>query len=484
MNMTQQEKEVSMQTHKDVLAQLEQLVEKEQPLSKAFKDLDELKKQWNELEKLLGLPSKEEGEQYQRLLQAFQYHARVYKELKENDLKRNLEQKTDILQKLQSLSSVQDITELDEKFRVLRNAWSDVGPTYRESWEGLRTQFNQLAQVFYDKLAPLYEVQNKERDEKSQKKKDLFAKVQEITTSSLKTQKDWDNATKQLQNIENEWNAMGFVAGKIALNLDRQIRRVYTKFYKKKRVEYKVFLNAFDESRQRKEELIAQATEHKDSEKWQEAIPLFDNLQKEWSKAGFAGAKHQDKLWHSFKEICDHFYSRRKTYLEEQKSLEQSFESLKQGLIVELQAWQPSEDAELATTKLLEFTERATEWTTQAKTLTLKIRMILEEKIGQTILNAEEKINLAKQITKKLFEKDDRPLDVIIAREKSFLTQQADKIRKEVQSSENNLAFFGNNASAKLLLKDVNQKLDKDKAVLASLEAQIQQLSKMQRQFK
>jgi predicted Zn-dependent protease len=133
---------------------------------------------------------------------------------------------------------------------------------------------------------------------------------------------------------------------------------------------------------------------------------------------------------------------------------------------------------------LLEFTERATEWTTQAKTLTLKIRMILEEKIGQTILNAEEKINLAKQITKKLFEKDDRPLDVIIAREKSFLTQQADKIRKEVQSSENNLAFFGNNASAKLLLKDVNQKLDKDKAVLASLEAQIQQLSKMQRQFK
>ena len=73
---------------------------------------------------------------------------------------------------------------------------------------------------------------------------------------------------------------------------------------------------AIAEAIERKEALLQQAEEMKDSTRWNKTADKYKSLQNEWRDSGWAGEPDNDELWEKFQSVNDYFFEKRKEHFE------------------------------------------------------------------------------------------------------------------------------------------------------------------------
>ncbi|PIE99613.1 MAG: hypothetical protein CR965_02055, partial [Paludibacter sp.] len=64
-----------------------------------------------------------------------------------------------------------------------------------------------------------FEKLHEEESENLEKKEALCKKIEQVDTTQLKTYKDWDESTKEVMALQEEWRKLGFVPRKLILSL-------------------------------------------------------------------------------------------------------------------------------------------------------------------------------------------------------------------------------------------------------------------------
>ena len=75
------------------------------------------------------------------MLESFFFNLKIYRELKEHDLKRNFQLKTEIVQKIEQLLAVDNIRDTENQIKVLQNEFDELGPVPKEEWENLKNVY-------------------------------------------------------------------------------------------------------------------------------------------------------------------------------------------------------------------------------------------------------------------------------------------------------------------------------------------------------
>jgi len=449
------EEEKNLILKKEIIADFTKLIENEENLGKLFGTVKEIRERWN----IIGaIPQDKHNKiqaEYSKLSEEFSYNIDIYKELKENDLKKNYSLKNQIIHQAKALLEEKKIKEVERSLRKLQNEWDEVGPTFKQHWEKLKEDYWTAVKELYAKIKLHYTDQKEIQKENLSKKLALIEKVKEIVSKEALEHKEWDKLTKELLEIQKEWKKIGQVPKDSNQKVWNDFRGLFDTFFDAKSTFYAARNDVFDKKKELKAKLIEKA--------------------EELSKST-AGQHAEQKLWKSFRTKCDAFFTTREEHFKKMDIENEDNLNLKEALIEKIKAYKHKADPIEVITDLkafsTEFTEIGNVPFKKKDTVYKAYKSVIDEHYNNLKLDDAEKEKI-------LFEakldslKASGNAEKLFQQEKEKIRNKINDIVKEVANYENNLGFFANSKGAEALLKGVNGNIEKGKNEIDKLKRRL-----------
>lgn len=464
---------------KDLLAELEKLVAQEENIGKAFSGFNAIRDHWKALPKVSNDDYRDLNMEYNKLVERFFYNINIYKELKELDLKHNLEQKLLVLEDQKKLLELNDIRLLEVEVRMNQDRWNEIGPTFKDDWEKLKDEFWSITRTIYGKIQAFYDQRREEFEKNLEAKKALLEEVKRIEQLELKSPKKWQEKTKLVIDLQHQWKMIGFVPKEKAGSIWKEFRKTCDAFFEKKRQHFAEIHEVHEANKLAKEKLVNQAEQLKDSQEWNETSKVLIQLQNDWKGIGPAHQRDDNALWRRFRQACDHFFTARNAQKSGESAEQAENLTKKKALIEKIAAHKPGPDSSSNIEQLKAFGE---EWRAighvpfkEKDAINKAYKKVMDEQFDS--LKIERKVRQQVQFEEKVENlKEARGGERLLQKEEDFIRNKINKIRAEINQYENNMGFFANSKGAEKLKEEVIKKIDKAKAEVEELEGQLQLL--------
>jgi len=472
----------NLRQKKALIERLKEVIENEEKIGTAFNSYKEIHETWKKIGDIPRDKRDEIQKEYSRLLEMFFYTIKIYKELKEHDVKRNLQLKQDLIFKLKNLRNSQlSLRDLEATLRTLQDEWEEIGPVPNEEWEEVKKAYWDVVRSVYEKINSHYEEQRNVLAVNIEKKKALIVSLDKILELSQQNNslKDWDVATKNVLEIQEDWKKIGFGTKKENEEVWKIFRSKCDEFFDAK----KQFLSGIEEihksNADSKRKLIDEVDSLKSSTDWKKTTERIINAQKKWKSIGSSGPKWENKLWATFRAACDDFFAAKEKHFAQQDAALIDNLNAKNELLEELSSLVLSDNKVEAIQQLKDTSNRFAAIghvpKNQADAIYKKFKSLMDEKYATIKLdeNEKEKIQFQSKIDTLLSSPDRTRL---LAREKSELRKQIEQLTKEIALLENNLGFFSKSKGAEQLRMDVEKKVKFAQDKITTLKKKISML--------
>ncbi len=456
------EKETNLKRKYEVIEAIKNLIHNEESINKTFHEFRELQKQWYEIGQVPQAKMKDLWDTYHFHVENFYDYIKINKELRDLDLKKNLELKISLCEKAEELLLEPSVMRAFNSLQKFHEQWREIGPVPRdkkdEIWERFKVttaKINQKYQEFLDKR-------------KSEQKKNLDAKTalcekaEEISQLTLDSHKDWDDKSRELVELQKVWRTIGFAPKKDNNRIYDRFRTACDTFFNRKREFYSKNKEAQQSNLQMKLELCMEAEKLKDNDDWKKTTQQFIDLQKRWKEVGPVPRKHSDALWKRFRAACDYFFDKKSGHFSGIDEEQVENLRLKEQLIAEVEAFKPEEDVAQALKVLRDFQRR---WT-EIGHVPIREKDAVQNRFRESInkhfdalkmddskrnfINFREKISSMSETSRGLSK-------VRMEREKYMIKLK--QLENDLTLLDNNIGFFANSKNAQALIADVNQKI-------------------------
>ena len=292
-----------------MMAELRSLILEEENIGNAFQRFNELRETWKTIGPIPHQSYRELQHDYSHLLDEFFYHIRIYKELRDHDLRKNTALKQALISDMEALGAKDSIKELESMVKDYQEKWHQVGPVVKEEWEALRDGFWNATRTVYEKIHEHYRARRAEHEANLEAKQVLVDKLKETLSDLEKaTAKEWRELTDKVLELQGAWKNIGFATKKENERIWKEFREECNGFFEKKRAYFEELKDQYKEAREQKEALLAEAVALKDSTEWRQTADKLKALQAKWKEVGSAGPRDEHKLWNKFREACDAFF--------------------------------------------------------------------------------------------------------------------------------------------------------------------------------
>lgn len=477
----QQKEKKNFEIKQGLISRLRNLIQHEENIGALFTEIKEIQETWKDTGNIPRKVAQEINQEYHNLTEQFYYNINIYKELKENDLKKNYSLKNQVIHKMKEILEQDRISAVQEQLRTLQNEWAEIGPTYQENWEKLKNEFYTAQNEVYEKIRIFYEERKLQQTKSLGTKNELLSKAKELNAKELKNTKAWETVAKELIGVQNEWKKAGYSASKENKKLWKEFRAVCNDFFDRKSAFFKTQNGVFKENEALKSQLVDKAIELLNTNDFKSGTQQIIELQKKWKNLGHAGRNAEQKLWKKFKSTGDDFFKKKEAFFKEKDKSQLVNLDLKEKLIEEVIGYKTKEKQEDSISDLKEFSKQFANIGdvpfAKKDKINLGFRTALDkhyESLDLTIGDKEKLIFEAK-------------IDQILSSSNpgKLIRDEKDRIRKkitfltgEINQYENNLGFFKNSKGAEVLLGEVNAKIDKAKAQIDRLKKQLRSFPK------
>lgn len=482
------EKKAAYNAQQEALKQ-ENLQKKQEIISKITEiaaDADNVNRQYNTVKQLqqdfkaIGeVPSENDTEvwkAYQVAVERFYDLLKMNKELRDYDFKKNLEQKQVLCAEAEALDEESDIVEAFKKLQALHNTWREIGPVSKEIREELWTRFKNASAVINKKYQAFFEERKLNEKKNADGKEALCVRIEAIGTDDLKTYAAWDEATKAIIALQEEWKTFGFASRKVNAELFARFRKSCDDFFEKKAAFFKKMKEELAANLAKKIELCEKAEALKDSTDWKATTDALVALQKEWKTVGPVVKKHSDAVWKRFIAACDAFFEEKKKQNVNIHSVEHENLKQKKEIIAQIKAIFEDENKDDAPAKVRQLMKQ---W----------------QEVGHVPYKEKDKIYAEyKALIDKAFEELDMKANKArmanfansikqmgdsnkVYHERERLVRAYEMKSQELKTYENNFGFFNaQSKSGNSLLKEMERKIAKIKDEISILEQKIKMI--------
>lgn len=452
-------------------------LKQEEHIKTAHETFKELESKWKEIGKIPSDKIKEIDAAYSRSRDEFFYNMHIYRELLENDLKKNLQLKEEIVSKMNNVLQIKSFKDMDVAARRLTNEWNEIGPTYKEKWEEVRDQFWEAHHAVFEKIKTFYKSQKEKQKENLGKKIKLVEQLKEINNFTANSDKSWKKHTKLVIDLQKEWRTIGFAPKAENDKVWTLFKAEADAFFDRKSKFYLDLKVEFDKHKEAKEKLVAQAEELIHNEDHRYAANTLTHLQKKWREIGAAHHRDEQRLWKKFRGACNAFFENKKS--QQKQDTEDQKENLlkKQAIITQINELENVADKDEAFKKVEEFV-------TAFNNIGF-VPMGEKQKISTDYKNSIHKrlsaLGLAdEELTEYLFNvkikelADSQNPEKALEKEAQLLREKVRDVKSTILQYENNLGFFANSKGANALKEEVEQKIESNKQILHKLESKLQ----------
>lgn len=474
----EKQKEENLILKTKILDELKALIDNQEDLQHIFPAFRELQNRWKLVGPVPQSKNKDIWETYQYLVEKFYDFVKINNELRDLDLKKNLELKIAICEKAEQLSEDPNVVSAFNKLQKLHDEWRDVGPVPKEHREEIWERFKVSTGSINKKQQGYFEGQKESQKENLAFKVTLCEKCEAIVADD---KKDWNLNTKEIENLQIEWKKIGFASKKDNQKIYDRFRSACDAFYGAKREYFSQFKNTMQDNYDKKIALCEQAESLKDSEDWKKTTDQLISLQKKWKEIGPVARKQSDVVWKRFRAACDFFFENKsKHYSNVDEEFEVNFKK-KLDLIEEINEYKLDVKSAENIEALRDFQTRWSEIgfvpIKEKERVQAAYRHAIDNKFSEYKSSENEgRLNNYKKHVKDIqtSSRGDRGLRA----EREKLVQKFRKMEADILVWENNIGFFAKSKNADALINELEKKIEVAKQELAQLEDKIKIIDK------
>lgn len=473
-------KENNLVLKKQVLEELKGLINSEETLKKTYDEFKSIQDRWKEI----GIVAQGEvnnlWQNYHFLVEKFFDKVKINRELRDLDLRMNLEQKVEICEKTEELLIEPSIIKSFKALQDLHASWKEIGPVpfdkKDEVWDRFKAatdQINERRRTYYDNL---HEEQKSNLDSKTA----LCVKAEEVNANESSSIKEWQKYSDELNELMKVWRTIGPAPKKNNDEIWTRFKGTLNAFFERKKEFYSKLKEQQLNNYNLKIDLCVQAEGLKESTDWKKTTNDLIQLQKEWKTIGPVPKKHSDKIWKRFRAACDEFFTKKSEYYSNIHSHEADNLKKKKDLIQKLIDFKFSDNKE---ENLTIFKNFQSEWMNighvpikMKDKLQAEFRKVIDDHFKKLSIDISE-INAINYKSRFENVKDPSEARNMAYRERNFLSNKINKLRDDINLWENNVGFFANSKNANLLKVEFEKKIENTKQELLLHEAKLKALN-------
>jgi len=476
-------KEVNLQKKYEIIEEIKALINNKESINKTFHDFRDLQNRWREIGLVPQAKLKDLWDTYHHHVENFYDFIKINKELRDLDLKKNLETKMEICEKSEELLVEPSIIKAFNILQKYHEQWREVGPVPRDKKDELWERFKAATSIINKKHQDYFE------DRKSDQKKNLDAKValcekvEEIANGEIDAHRDWDERSKELIELQKVWRTIGFAPKKDNNKIYERFRIASDKFFDRKREFYNQNKEEQQNNLQLKTDLCVQAEALKDSTDWKKTADEFINIQKAWKEIGPVPRKFSDVIWKRFRAACDYFFENKAKHFSSIDGEQAENLRLKRELLEEVKQFALSGDDGADLDKLKDFQRRFTDIGhvpfRDKDAIQNEFRDVINRHFD-TLRIDEKRRNLMKFKNKVANNVSSGKGQNKNRFEREKYMTKLKQMETDLALLDNNIGFFANTKNASALIEDVNQKIASTKEKIEFLKEKIRIMDAME----
>ncbi len=473
------EKVENLKRKYEIIEKIKDLVNREESINKTFQEFRSLQNEWHSVGVVPQAALKDLWENYHHNVEIFYDYIKINKELKDLDLKKNLEAKIELCEKAEALLLEPNAVNAFRELQELHNLWREIGPVPHESKNEVWERFREATSKINRRHHEYFENQKDEQRKNLEAKIAICEKVEDINLQDVKTFRDFEEKSEEIVKLQKLWRTIGFAPKKHNNKIYQRFREACDAFFERKRAFYSDNKEVQQENLQKKTELCIQAESFTESTDWKSATDTLIRLQKEWKLIGPVPRKQSDKIWKRFRKACDQFFARKAEYF---ATVDTSYEDnlkAKSEIITELEKFNEDLDFNEAFEKLKDIQRRWTEIGfvpfNVKEEINQKYRNALNKQFDRLKLDDEDK-NILKYRNKLESVKSNPKLARKIRSEREKFYTRIKQLENDITLWENNIGFFAKSKAAESMISEVEEKIENARKTIRILEEKVKMI--------
>lgn len=458
---------------REIISKINEIAEDADNVNRQYSTVQQLQQDFKAIGEVPSENDTEVWKSYQVAVERFYDLLKMNKELRDYDFKKNLEQKQALCAEAEALDEEADIVDAFKKLQQLHTSWREIGPVSKEIREELWTRFKNASAVINKKYQSFFEERKAKEKKNAEGKEALCVKIEAISTDNLKTYAAWDEATKAIIGLQEEWKKLGFASRKVNTELFARFRKSCDEFFAKKAEFFKRMKDELAANLAKKIELCEKAEALKDSTEWKKTTDALIALQKEWKTVGPVVKKHSDAVWKRFIAACDAFFEEKKKQNVNVHSVEHENLKQKKDIIAQINSILENKETEDAPNKVRALMKK---WQ-EVGHVPYKEKDKVYAEYKAAIDKAFEQLDMkAKKARMANFANSINQMSDTgkVYHERERLVRAYEMKSQELKTYENNLGFFNaQSKSGNSLVKEMERKIANIKEEIAMLEQKI-----------
>jgi len=199
------EKYENLKKKYDIIDKIKDLVNREESINKTFHDFRSLQNEWHSIGVVPQSSLKDLWENYHHSVEVFYDYIKINKELRDLDLKKNLEAKVLLCEKAEELLLEPNPVNAFRLLQDYHNQWREIGPVPQESkneiWERFREATSQINKRHHEYFEKQKDEQRKNLDAKIA----LCEEVEAINLQEIKSFRDFDEKAGKIVALQKMW---------------------------------------------------------------------------------------------------------------------------------------------------------------------------------------------------------------------------------------------------------------------------------------
>ena len=462
----------------EIIEELKSLISSEETLNVTFARFRELQSRWKEIGQVPQSKVNDMWETYNLHVERFYDFVKINKELRDLDLKKNLEAKVALCEAAEALAEQVNIVEAFRKLQKLHDQWRETGPVAPEQKEALWERFKAASSVVNRRHQEHFESIKQEQVKNLEAKVALCEAAEALVVTAPTSHKEWNKANERLMELQGQWRGIGFAPKKDNSKIYDRFRAACDKFFELKHAFYADVKDDMEQNLAQKVALCEAAEALTGGDDWKAATDRLLELQAEWKKIGTVSRRHADAVWRRFRAACDKFFENKSAHFANVEGGYADNLQKKQALLEEMNA----ADVKAGGYDLIKEYQRR--WS-EIGFVPIKHKEEIAKLYKQAIdrmfavvrgADRENSLNKFKEKVNSMRQGGERRL----RSEREKLYNRVRQLEQEVATLENNIGFFSKSKGAESFIAEVEEKIVKAKRDIADTIAKIKLIDENQ----
>ena len=476
------EKEQNLKEKLQIIEELKDLIQHEESLNKTYQDFRNLQDRWRNTGMVPQAQASDLLETYHHHVENFFNYIKINKELRDLDLKKNLDAKNALIEQANALLEDNNIGNAFRQLQSLHSQWKEIGPVAKEVQEETWNRFKEVTDKINSAYHRFFDNLREEQDNNLKIKEEICVKLENYASVSFEKLSEWNVATDTVLALQTEWKHAGTIPIKERNRLYKRYRAACDAFFERKRQYFQEIQTLQNKNLAKKIELCEKVEALKDSTDWGTTTKKIIEYQKEWKTIGPVSKKVSNKIWNRFRSACDHFFDRKSAQFKHVSSDQEKNLELKRELIEEVRNFKltGNNDDDIEALKAFQ-----TRWAEigfvpikEKETVQNEFRKLINDHFDQLDIDEFEKnIERFKSKINTFDNSDDKDSKIIQEREK--LVNKIKQLETDLHAWENNIGFFSKSSNSESLVKEFSNKIESARHKLALMQEKLRLIDGM-----